>query len=113
MSMPSPWPTILRGTYGSTPTSSVSSRRTPGLPDATTASPQNITLPNGGTISTVFVFQSPSSQNAANTVYTAVSTTNATYLANGTNYKYNFKTDYERMQYLQGRFARARGTSGY
>ena len=113
MPLPSPYPTILRGTYGSTPTSSVSSRRNPGFADATAASPQNITLPNGGTISTLFVFKSPDSQNAANSVYHAVSTANAQNIANGTNQTYTFKTDYERMQYLQGRFARAPGTSGY
>ena len=44
---------------------------------------------------------------------TLASAFNANNLANGSQATYTFKTDYERMQYLQGRFARAPGTSGY
>jgi hypothetical protein len=115
MSAPSPWPIALAGQIGAAggAATSISSRRNAGLPDATVASPQTVTLPNGGTLSTVFVFQSIGSQNAANSVYTYASTTNAAYKAAGSSSTYRFKTDYERMQYLQGQFAQARGASGY
>jgi len=93
--------------------SSISTRRNGGYNDATKASPKTITLPSGGTITTPFVFQTMDSQNAANSVYEHTSTVNAQNLAKGSFAKYNFKTDYERMQYLQGQFARAPGTSGY
>jgi hypothetical protein len=92
---------------------SISTRRAPSFPDATTKSPQLINLPTGGSITTDFVFQTKDSQNAANSVYEYASTFNANRAANGSQATYNFKSDYERMQYLQGRFARARGTSGY
>jgi hypothetical protein len=94
-------------------TSSVSTRHSGGYGDATKASPKTITLPSGGTITTPFVFQTRGSQDAANTVYEHTSTVNAQNLAKGSYAKYNFKTDYERMQYLQGQFARAPGASGY
>jgi hypothetical protein len=112
MSTPSPYPIRLRSSTGGAITS-ISTRRNAGHPDATVASPQQISLPNGGTISTIFVFQTVDSQNAANSVYDYTSTFNATQKANGSEAKYTFKTDRERMQYLQGQFARARGTSGY
>jgi hypothetical protein len=115
MSAPSPWPIALAGKIGAAGGSqtSISTRRNPGLPDATTASPQVVTLPNGGTLSTVFVFKTVDSQNAANSVYEYTSTTNASYKAAGSSATYNFKSDYERMQYLQGMFARSPRTSGY
>ena len=58
-------------------------------------------------VSTIFVLDSPVAQTAANTVYVAVSTFNnrAGNVASGT--KYQFKTDYERMQYLIGLYGRA------
>lgn len=55
-------------------------------------------------VSTIFTFESPAFQNAANTVYLNVSTVNATNNNNAsgnTNY-IRFKSDYERMQYLMG-----------
>ncbi len=54
----------------------------------------------------VFVFQNPEVQRAANTVYEA----KKAYDANPTNArlgrKYQFKTDYERMQYILGLYGR-------
>ena len=94
-------------------TSSISTRRNGGYDDATKASPKTIALPGGGTLTTPFVFQTRDSQNAANSVYAQVSTVNAQNKANGSAATYTFKTDYERMQYLQGQFAMAPGTSGY
>lgn len=94
-------------------TSSVSTRRDGGYGDATMASPKTIALPGGGTVTTPFVFQTRDSQNAANSVYAQVSTVNAENKAKGSVATYTFKTDYERMQYLQGQFALAPGASGY
>jgi hypothetical protein len=115
MSGPSPYPISLRRTIGAAggADTSVSSRRNAGHPDSTVSSPQNITLPNGGTLSTLFVFQTVDSQNAANSVYDYTSTFNARQKANGSQATYTFKTDRERMQYIQGQFSRAPGTSGY
>ena len=56
------------------------------------------------TLSTIFTFDSPAVQNAANTVYLNVSTVNSqnsnNVIGNGNYIK--FKSDYERMQYLLG-----------
>ena len=57
-------------------------------------------------VSTIFVFQSPTFQNAANTVYEyklAVDTLNN---ATATGKTYKFKSDFERMQYLLGSYNR-------
>jgi len=59
-------------------------------------------------VSTIFTFESPAFQNAANMVYVSVSTINATNnnnAAGNTNY-IKFKSDYERMQYLIGLYGR-------
>lgn len=66
----------------------------------------------GATISTMFVFSTPSQQTAANMIYASkkgdVTSSIAGRLAPGVNHDVNlvFKTDYERMQYLQGLFGR-------
>ena len=59
-------------------------------------------------VSTIFTFESPAFQNAANMVYENVSTVTARNNNNAsgnTNY-IKFKTDYERMQYLIGLYGR-------
>jgi len=50
--------------------------------------------------STIFVFESPAVQTAANNVYTYVSTQNGTPGSK----KRQFKSDFERMQYLLGKY---------
>lgn len=57
-------------------------------------------------VSTIFVFQSPDFQNAANTVYEYKQSVDAFNAARGNNAKYTFKSDYERMQYLLGSYNR-------
>jgi len=78
-------------------------------------SPQLEYLPCGGVISTAFVFQTVSFQNAANSVYVQKSTADALYLSSNpiAPKTYTFKTYYERMQYIIGRQATAKGASGY
>ena len=56
-----------------------------------------------------FIFKTVDSQNAANAVYINTSTINGIQQANGITPAKRFKTDRERMQYLQGQ--RARDTS--
>jgi len=56
-------------------------------------------------ISTFFVFDSPTVQTAANSVYVNASTFNIANAATGR--KYQFKTDFERMQYILGLYGRA------
>lgn len=51
------------------------------------------------------MFDSPASQNAANSVYVNASTFNVANAATGR--KYQFKTDFERMQYILGLYGRA------
>jgi len=53
-----------------------------------------------------YIFGTVANQNAANSVYLAMSTINGTQLANNTPIVKKFKTDWERMQYLAGSFAR-------
>ena len=53
-----------------------------------------------------FVFRTTDIQNAANVVYLNTSTINAAQIANGIAPAKRFKTDRERMQYLQGQRAR-------
>ena len=58
----------------------------------------------GVTVSNVFVFESPQFQTAANAVYEykkAYDTANA-----ASQKKYQFKTDFERMQYMLGLYGR-------
>uniref|UniRef100_A0A6C0K5Z7 Uncharacterized protein n=1 Tax=viral metagenome TaxID=1070528 RepID=A0A6C0K5Z7_9ZZZZ len=59
-----------------------------------------------------FVFKTTDVQNAANTVYLNLSTINAAQIANGVIPTKQFKTDRERMQYLQGQRARDTTCSG-
>lgn len=56
--------------------------------------------------STVFIFESVQWQNAANTVYEHVEAYNLAKNARVTGKTYKFKSDYERMQALLGRFGR-------
>lgn len=53
-----------------------------------------------------FIFGSVGNQNAANAVYLGMSTINGTQISNGYTPVKQFKSDRERMQYLQGSFAR-------
>lgn len=80
-----------------------------------TASPKLEYLPHGGVISTPFVFQTVSFQNAANSVYYQKSTADAYYIASNpiAPKAYTFKTYHERMQYIIGRQGTAKGASGY
>ena len=79
------------------------------------SSPQTYPLPSGGYISTVFTFQSPQVQGAANAVYVQKSTADGLYASSNASAprKYTFKTDYERMQYIIGRQGSVPGASGY
>lgn len=56
--------------------------------------------------STIFIFESVQWQNAANTVYEHQKAYNATNNATVTGKTYKFKSDYERMQALLGKFGR-------
>lgn len=53
-------------------------------------------------VSTIFVFESPQFQNAANSVYVFKSTFDGTASNAASGKKYQFKSDFERMQYLLG-----------
>jgi hypothetical protein len=53
-----------------------------------------------------FIFESVQWQNAANTVYEHVKAVNTKNNATVTGKTYKFKSDYERMQALLGRFGR-------
>jgi hypothetical protein len=79
------------------------------------ATPKTYPLPTGGFISTTFVFQSVQVQGAANSVYVQKSTVDGQYAAANPTAprKYNFKTDYERMQYIIGQRGSVPGASGY
>ena len=61
-------------------------------------------------VSTVFIFESPQFQDAANTVYLQKQAYDARQVALGSSNVYVFKSDYERMQYLIGRYARGSNT---
>ena len=56
-----------------------------------------------------FVFKTVGVQNAANMVYINMSTMNGVQAANGVTPAKQFKTDRERMQYLQGQRGRDTG----
>lgn len=58
-------------------------------------------------MSTLFVYVSPTVQNAANNVYEQKTAADAAYAAANSSVVYRFKTDAERMQYLIGRMGRA------
>lgn len=53
-----------------------------------------------------FVFDNPQVQNAANTVYESTKAFNARPANAASGKKYQFKTDFERMQYLLGLYGR-------
>jgi hypothetical protein len=55
--------------------------------------------------STVFVFDSPTFQAAATSVYAYKSTIDALPANEARGKKYQFKSDYERLQYLMGLYA--------
>jgi hypothetical protein len=57
-------------------------------------------------VSTIFVFDSPQVQNASNAIYEYVKQFSTTQAANGKTRQYQFKTDFERMQYLLGLYGR-------
>jgi malate/lactate dehydrogenase len=61
----------------------------------------------GAVVSTLFVYVSPTVQNAANNVYEQKTAADAAYAAANSSVVYRFKTDAERMQYLIGRMGRA------
>lgn len=69
--------------------------------------PQSQTCPcQNNCQSTIFIFESVQWQNAANTVYEHVTAYNTAKNARVTGKTYKFKSDYERMQALLGKFAR-------
>jgi hypothetical protein len=57
-------------------------------------------------VSTIFVFETPQFQNAANAVYVYKSTIDNLPANKAAGKKYQFKTDFERMQYLLGLYGR-------
>jgi hypothetical protein len=61
-------------------------------------------------VSTVFIFESPQYQNAANTVYLQKKTYDQYQSTINSNNVYTFKSDYERMLYITGRYARGSNT---
>ena len=72
-----------------------------------TTYPQIGACPCQGTCpSTIFVFESVQWQNAANTVYEHQKAYNTANNATTTGKTYKFKSDYERMQALLGKFGR-------
>jgi len=77
------------------------------------ATPKLQYLPFGGVVSTIFTFESPQVQGAANSVYVHKSTVDAEYAAANSKKVYTFKTDYERMQYIIGRQGTVPRASGY
>lgn len=54
----------------------------------------------------IFVLGTPQQQTAANTVYVQAQAFNANPANAARGIKYQFKTDFERMQYLQGLYGR-------
>jgi hypothetical protein len=57
-------------------------------------------------VSTIFVFNTPQFQNAANTVYEQKKAFDNSNNATTTGNTYKFKSDFERMQYLLGLYGR-------
>jgi len=62
-------------------------------------------------VSTIFVFDSPQVQNAANTVYEFKKAYDIQKSTIGSTAVYTFKSDFERMQNLLGRYNRDPGPS--
>lgn len=62
-------------------------------------------------LSTVFVFESPTFQTAATSVYAYKSTIDALPANQASGKKYQFKSDFERLQYLMGLYATTPGGS--
>lgn len=63
-------------------------------------------------VSTIFVFDNPGVQNAANAVYEQKKAYDTAKNAAVTGNTYKFKSDFERMQYLLGQRNRQPGGSG-
>ena len=57
-------------------------------------------------VSTIFILETPAIQNAAEAVYAQKKAYDAAQAALGSQKKYQFKTDFERMQYLVGLYGR-------
>ena len=57
-------------------------------------------------VSTIFVYDSPQAQNAANSIYVYKSTIDSLPANVASGKKYQFKTDFERMQYILGLYGR-------
>lgn len=57
-------------------------------------------------VSTIFVYDTPQVQNAANTVYEYKKAFDARQSTMGKQAVYTFKSDFERMQYLLGLYGR-------
>jgi hypothetical protein len=57
-------------------------------------------------VSTIFIFDSPTVQTAANMVYVQAQAFNAAPANAARGVKYQFKTDFERMQYIMGLYGR-------
>jgi hypothetical protein len=58
-------------------------------------------------VSTIFTFESPSFQTAANSVYVYKSTFDNNPVNQARGKVYTFKSDFERLQYLMGLYGRA------
>ncbi len=57
-------------------------------------------------VSTIFVFESPTFQTGANSVYLYKSTLDNLPANQASGKKYQFKSDFERLQYLMGLYGR-------
>ncbi len=57
-------------------------------------------------VSTIFVLGTPEQQNAANNVYEYVKAVSTQRSVGGVRTQYQFKTDFERMQYIIGLYGR-------
>lgn len=57
-------------------------------------------------VSTIFVYDSPQAQNAANSVYEYKKAIDSLPANVASGKKYQFKTDFERMQYILGLYGR-------
>lgn len=77
------------------------------------ATPKITYLCDGGVISTAFVYDTVQIQNAANNVYVQKSTIDASLKAKGSENRYQFKTDGERMQYILGQLGTRPKCSGF
>lgn len=73
----------------------------------TDSSPRITMTRSGALVSTLFVYVSPTIQNAANSVYQQKVAADAAFSTINSFDVYRFKTDRERMQYLIGRMGQA------